>query len=79
MNVMLKRFEDPDETRVFPNGKFEVVRVGGMTIGRACETHESTHGLDVHDWQGGNSDQIYAFDSCIGKMYLTCRKDSDGS
>ena len=33
--VILKRFEKPDETRTFEKGKFEVVHVGGMTIGRA--------------------------------------------
>ena len=34
-DVILKRFEDPDETRVFEKGKFEIVTLGGMTIGRA--------------------------------------------
>ena len=34
-DVVLKRFDRPDETRVFAKGRFEVVRVGGMTIGRA--------------------------------------------
>ena len=33
--VILKRFERPDETREFELGKFEVVRVGGLTVGRA--------------------------------------------
>ena len=33
--VVLKRFEDPDEVRIFEKGRFEVVHVGGMTIGRA--------------------------------------------
>jgi quercetin dioxygenase-like cupin family protein len=33
--VILKRFEEPDETRVFAKGKFEIVRLGGLTIGRA--------------------------------------------
>ena len=33
--VILKRFEHPDETRTFEKGKFELVRIGGMTIGRA--------------------------------------------
>jgi quercetin dioxygenase-like cupin family protein len=33
--VVLKRFESPDEVRTFENGKFELVHVGGMTIGRA--------------------------------------------
>src|ERR1051325_4850109 len=35
LDVILKRFEDPDETRHFEKGKFEVVHIGGMTIGRA--------------------------------------------
>jgi quercetin dioxygenase-like cupin family protein len=34
-DVILKRFEQPDETRVFEKGKFELVHLGGMTIGRA--------------------------------------------
>jgi ethanolamine utilization protein EutQ (cupin superfamily) len=34
-NVILKRFERPDEVRNFPKGKFELVTLGGMTIGRA--------------------------------------------
>ena len=35
IGVILKRFEAPDETRVFEKGKFEIVRIGGLTIGRA--------------------------------------------
>ena len=35
LEVILKRFESPDETRVFEKGKFEVVTIGGITIGRA--------------------------------------------
>jgi quercetin dioxygenase-like cupin family protein len=34
-DVILKRFDQPDETRVFEKGKFELVHLGGMTIGRA--------------------------------------------
>jgi quercetin dioxygenase-like cupin family protein len=33
--VILKRFESPDETRLFKKGKFELIKIGGMTIGRA--------------------------------------------
>lgn len=33
--VTLKRFETPDEVREMPNGRFEIVRIGGLTIGRA--------------------------------------------
>ncbi len=35
LNVILKRFEDPDEVRQFDKGKFEIVRLGSMTVGRA--------------------------------------------
>ena len=31
----MKRFEHPDETREFELGKFEIVTIGGLTIGRA--------------------------------------------
>ena len=34
-DVILKRFEQPDEVREFELGKFELVTLGGMTIGRA--------------------------------------------
>ena len=33
-DVILKRFEHPDEVREFPKGKFELVTLGGMTGGR---------------------------------------------
>jgi mannose-6-phosphate isomerase-like protein (cupin superfamily) len=33
--VILKRFERPDETRAFEKGRFELVHIGGMAIGRA--------------------------------------------
>jgi mannose-6-phosphate isomerase-like protein (cupin superfamily) len=35
LDVILKRFDQPDETRTFPKGKFEMIQIGGMTIGRA--------------------------------------------
>jgi len=33
--VILKSFEAPDEVRVMQKGRFELVHLGGMTIGRA--------------------------------------------
>jgi quercetin dioxygenase-like cupin family protein len=33
--IILKRFEEPDEVRTFEKGKFELVRIHGTTIGRA--------------------------------------------
>ena len=35
LDVILKRFDEPDEVRHFEKGKFELVHIGGMTIGRA--------------------------------------------
>ena len=44
--VILKRFDNPDEVRTFEKGKFELVKVGGMTIGRA--TYEPGWKWSVH-------------------------------
>ena len=33
--VILRRFESPDEVREMVKGRFEIVRLGGVTIGRA--------------------------------------------
>ena len=35
LGVILKRFEQPDETRQLERGTFELVHLGGMSIGRA--------------------------------------------
>jgi len=35
LEVVLKRFDQPDEVREFEKGHFEIVHIGGMTIGRA--------------------------------------------
>jgi quercetin dioxygenase-like cupin family protein len=35
LEVILKRFEEPDEVRIFEKGKFELVKIAGMTLGRA--------------------------------------------
>ena len=34
-DMILRRFEQPDETRELTLGRFEVIRLAGMTIGRA--------------------------------------------
>ena len=33
--TILKRFDEPDETRTFEKGRFEIVRIAGQVIGRA--------------------------------------------
>jgi quercetin dioxygenase-like cupin family protein len=35
MDVTLKRFNSPDEVRTFTKGRFEIVHIAGMTLGRA--------------------------------------------
>jgi hypothetical protein len=35
LDVVLRRFEQPDEVREMAKGRFELVRLGGITIGRA--------------------------------------------
>lgn len=35
IDVILKRFDSPDEVRTFEKGRLEIVRIGGTTIGRA--------------------------------------------
>jgi quercetin dioxygenase-like cupin family protein len=46
MEVVLKRFEEPDEIREFAKGKLELVRLGGLTIARA--TYEPGWKWSVH-------------------------------
>jgi quercetin dioxygenase-like cupin family protein len=46
VDVILKRFEMPDETRVLAKGRFEIVTLGGVTIGRA--TYEPGWKWSVH-------------------------------
>ena len=35
LEVVLKRFETPDDVRTFEKGKFEIIHLAGLTIGRA--------------------------------------------
>jgi uncharacterized RmlC-like cupin family protein len=46
VHVVLRRFEAPDETRIMTKGRFEIVRLGGLTIGRA--TYEPGWKWSVH-------------------------------
>jgi quercetin dioxygenase-like cupin family protein len=33
--LRLERFDSPDDVREFERGRFELIRIGGMTVGRA--------------------------------------------
>jgi quercetin dioxygenase-like cupin family protein len=35
LDVILRRFEEPDETREMIKGRFELIRLAGITVGRA--------------------------------------------
>ena len=35
LDVILKRFDHPDEVRTFEKGRFEIIQIGGLTIGRS--------------------------------------------
>lgn len=34
-HILIKRFDSPDETREFAKGRFDLIRIGGLTLGRA--------------------------------------------
>ena len=57
-DVILKRFEHPDEVREFPKGKFELVTLGGMTIGRATYEPGWKWSVDVGAGLGHSSCQV---------------------
>ena len=55
LDVILKRFETPDEIREFPKGRFELVRIGGQTIGRATYMPGWKWSVDVGPGVGAKS------------------------
>jgi len=58
IDVILKRFESPDETRTFSKGRFEIVHIGGMTIGRATYEPGWRWSEDVGRALGSRSCQV---------------------
>lgn len=44
--VIIKKFAEPDEVRTFEKGKFELIHIGGMTIG--CATYEPGWKWSMH-------------------------------
>jgi mannose-6-phosphate isomerase-like protein (cupin superfamily) len=62
LDVILKRFDQPDETRTFPKGRFDLVHIGGMTIGRATYEPGWKWSVDV----GGRSGQTHCAVEHVG-------------
>ena len=50
--IDLRAFDEPDEVREFEHGRFELVRIGGMVVGRATYEPGWRWSLDV----GGSPD-----------------------
>jgi quercetin dioxygenase-like cupin family protein len=57
-DAILKRFETPDEVRLFPKGKFELIHIGRMTIGRATYEPGWKWSVDVGPNLGQKSCQV---------------------
>jgi hypothetical protein len=55
IDVVLKRFETPDEVREMTLGRFEIVRLGGMTLGRA--TYQPGWRWSLHVGGPGGADR----------------------
>ena len=58
LNVILKRFDAPDEVRTFAKGRFELVTLGGMAIGRASYEPGWKWSLHVGAATGAKSCQV---------------------
>jgi hypothetical protein len=58
LDVILKRFETPDQTRIFPKGRFEIIHIGTMTIGRASYDPGWRWSVDVGAAIGQTSCQV---------------------
>ena len=68
LDVIIKRFEQPDEVREFPLGKFELISLGGMTIGRA--TYQP--GWQWSEHVGAALDQISCHVEHVGMVVSGC-------
>ena len=55
LDVVIKRFDQPDEVREFDKGRFELVNLGGMTIGRATYQPGWRWSVDVGADMGARS------------------------
>jgi len=66
--VVLKSFESPDEVRTMQKGRFELVHLGGMTIGRA--TYEPGWKWSEHVGPSVGAIALGAIASMTGALFL---------
>ena len=76
-DVLLKRFEQPDEVREFPLGKFELVHVGGMTIGRATYQPGWKWSVHVGDQLGETSCHVEHVGMVVSGCATAAMDDGD--
>jgi hypothetical protein len=62
LEVILKRFDHPDETRTFAKGRFDLIHIAGMTIGRAAYEPGWKWSVDV----GGPAGLAYCMVEHVG-------------
>ena len=46
--IVIKKLDSPDEVRIFDKGRFELIEIGGLVLGRA--TYEPGWKWSVHVW-----------------------------
>lgn len=68
IDVILKRFESPDEIRIFEKGKFETVTLREMTIGKATYEPGWKWSVDV----GQETGETYCTVEHVGMVISGC-------
>ena len=74
VDVILKRFDKPDEVRTFEKGRFELITLGGMTIGRA--TYQPGWKWSEHVGPGAGAAHCHV--EHVGMVDLRPRDRGDG-
>ena len=76
-DIILKRFEKPDEVRTFEKGKFEVINLGGMTIGRATYEPGWKWSVDVSPLSGTDFCEVEHLGMVLSGQATCAFKDGD--
>ena len=76
-DIILKRFEKPDEVRTFEKGKFEVINLGGMTIGRATYEPGWKWSVDVSPLSGTDFCEVEHLGMVISGQATCAFKDGE--
>jgi hypothetical protein len=71
-DFLIKRFEQPDEVRTFEKGRFEIIKIGAMTIGRASYEAGWKWSLHVGAATGASSIRHAAHPETTRPICSTC-------